>query len=328
MLGQTPPRWINDVWRASSYPDNVYYAAFLSEDATSRETSAEAMARMETAVKRKVSESIRVRVKSQQTVREEDYGTIETSRSYNREEVQTSADAEIVGLKAESYYDEKTKQIYAFAYANKYEVAGYYKANIAMLVQQAGSLLRTAEQLEVAGEKAKARKQCEEVAPLLNKVRAAQDLLTAIDAAGSEGVQQAQMETLHNESTQMLARLAQGVYVVVESSENLFGSNVDVVAGKVKAALALKGCSFTDDETQADFRLRLEVSTRLANDNGTIVFCYADAAIELYDIRKQKAVYTDNLSQKGGSTSQDKAGRKAMTDIAPKISEKISPWVE
>jgi hypothetical protein len=66
----------------------------------------------------------------------------------------------------------------------------------------------------------------------------------------------------------------------------------------------------------------------MASNNGNVVFCYADAAIELYDVRKQKAVYTDNLSQKGGSTSQDKAGRKAMTDIAHGISEKITPWVE
>jgi hypothetical protein len=329
MSGQTPPRWINNAWRASSYPDNAYYAAFLSEDATLRETPAQAKARMETAVKRKVSESIRVRVKSQQTFMEEDAGTVESARSYNREEIQTSADAEIAGLKVESYYDEKTKQVYAFAYVNKYELTGYYKANLSLQLQQAEGALQTAGQLEAAGEKAKARKHCEEAMRLLNKIRPTQDLLTALDGTASrEALLVPETEALHNILVQMQARLAQGVYVVVESSESLFGTPVDIVTGKLKAILALKGCSFTGDETQADFRLRLDVSTRMVSNNGSIVFCYADAAIELYDVRKQKAVYTDNLSQKGGSTSQDKAGRKAMADIAPGISEKIAPWIE
>jgi hypothetical protein len=330
LFGQEAPRWLDRTEREQVYPSSAFLTGFVSETLRATDDIAQVQERLKREAQKELSENIRLKIEGATQTGESSLrvnGKEQIVATYDAS-IRTSSNVEIVGIKTDAYVDHRKNIAYAFAYANKYEVTGYYRANIAMLVQQSESLLHTAEQLEQSGEKAKARKQCEEVIPLLNKVRHAQDLLTVIDATDSESLQQAQVETLHNKSTQMLARLAQGVYVYVESSEDLFGAHVDIVSGKVKAELALKGCSFIEDEAQADFRLRLNVSTRPLSSNGSIVFCYVDATVELYDVRKQKTVYTENLSQKGGSNSQDKAGRKAMTDIAPKISEKIKHWVE
>jgi len=125
-----------------------------------------------------------------------------------------------------------------------------------------------------------------------------------------------------------LARLAQGIYIYVENNEDLFGQKVDIVANKVKAVLAANGCSFTGNNEQADFTLRISVTTRASDNPGTIVFCYTDTAIELYDNHKQKIMYSDEIAQKGGSNSLEKAGRQAMSDTATKISEKLLPWIK
>jgi hypothetical protein len=58
------------------------------------------------------------------------------------------------------------------------------------------------------------------------------------------------------------------------------------------------------------------------------VYCYADVEIELYDMHKQKTVYTDELSRKGGSVTQEKAGRMALDDAAKKITADLIPWVK
>jgi hypothetical protein len=58
------------------------------------------------------------------------------------------------------------------------------------------------------------------------------------------------------------------------------------------------------------------------------VFCYADVAVELYDTYKQKVIYKDQIEQKGGSNSLDKAGRKALGDVAQKIIEKLKDWIQ
>ncbi|MDR1342699.1 MAG: hypothetical protein LBK18_05525 [Prevotellaceae bacterium] len=330
-LGQPSPRWINDGWRESSYPQNVYFTSFISDFADPRETTEKATARMEAEAKRKLSESIRVKVKSEQTIAEESSernGAPDQFLSIYSSAIKTSSDAEIVGLKVETFYDKQKDVVYAFAYANKFELTGYYKANINMLLQQAEGLLQTAVQLESSKEKAKARKQCAEAIPLLAKARYAQDMLTALSGgAGSESLQQETSERLRSEATQMLARLAQGLYLYVESDEDLFGKKVSIVGNHLKAILARNGCSFTDDAAQADLKLTLSTATRTISNADGIVFCYADTEVALYDNFKQKNVFSDEASQKGGGASPERAGRQAMESIAPQIADKIMPWI-
>jgi hypothetical protein len=197
-----------------------------------------------------------------------------------------------------------------------------------MLLQQAEGSLNTAIQLEQKREKAKARAECERIRPLFSNVRYAQDLLAAIDADDHESLQLGKSANLYNEMTQLLARLAQGVYVYVESSEDFFGKPGSIVANKLKAQLATNGCSFVEDAVQADFKLRLNTTTRVSSTQGDMVYCYADVEIELYDTHKQKVVYTDELSQKGGSVTQEKAGRRALEDAAKKIAADLLPWIK
>jgi hypothetical protein len=330
LVAQEKPRWMDDSYRSSAFPAQSYFSGFAYGEIPDNKSLQDVTQQVKTEAQAELSKKIRLQISSQT---QNKIAAVTTNGQYSENEsffTQSSVEshAEIAGVKIESHYDAKAKLVYAFAYVSKDELTGYYKANLLLQLQQGEGLLHTAEQLEQSGEKAKARKQCEDITPLLDKVRYAQDMLTAIDAASSEGLQQDRLEMLHSKAAQMRARLAQAVLVYVESSEDLFGTDVAIAAGKVKAELALKGCSFIEDEAQADFRLRLNISTRLLSSNDAIVFCYADAAIELYDIHKQKAVYTDNISQKGGSNTQDKAGRKALEDIAPRIAEKISPWIE
>jgi hypothetical protein len=244
---------------------------------------------------------------------------------------QSSAESrvEVANVKVESYYDPESKSVYAFAFINRYELIGYYKNHLSITLTQAEGVLQTAQDLEANAEKSKAREQCDAVPPLLEKVRQAQELLAAIDpTASDEELQQTKTERLYNTLTQMSARLAQAIYVYVESEEDLFGASVNIVANKLKSVLASNGCSFVEDPAEADFLLTITVTTRITSDSGTIVFCYADASIDLYDMHKQKTVYSNEIAQKGGSNTQDKAGRKAMDDLAPKIAETIQTWIK
>jgi hypothetical protein len=243
-------------------------------------------------------------------------------------EASTTSNTEVAGLKIESYYDANSKLVYAFAYVNKNELTGYYKANISMLLQQAEGSLNTAIQLEQNREKAKARVECERIRPLFPAIRYAQDLLTAVDADDNESLQLRKAASLYNEMTQMLARLAQAVYIYVESSEDFFGKPDNMVANKLKAQLAANGCSFVEDALQADFKLNLNTSMRVSSAQGNIVYCYADVEIELYDTYKQKVVYNDELSLKGGSVTQEKAGRAALEDAVKKITANLIPWIK
>ncbi|MDR0745279.1 MAG: hypothetical protein LBF17_02145 [Mediterranea sp.] len=328
--GQEKPRWLDSSLRNQHYPEQFYFTGFAYSEVTQGSSVNDVTARAKNDAQADLSKKIRVKISSAtqsgmsaQTVN----GRYDERESFSNV-ASTTSDTEVAGLKIESYYDANAKLAYAFAYVNKQELTGYYKANIGMLLQQAEGSLNTAIRLEQNNEKAKARAECERARPLFPGVRYAQDLLIAVDADDHESLQLNKSVNLYNEMIQMLARLAQGVYVYIESSEDFFGKPEHLLANKLKAQLAANGCSFVEDAVQADFKLRLNTTMRTSETSGNMVFCYADVEIELYDTHKQKVVYNDEVSQKGGSVSQEKAGRKALEDAVKKIITNLIPWIK
>ncbi|GHT72341.1 hypothetical protein FACS189456_0570 [Bacteroidia bacterium] len=323
LFGQGKPSWVSELGREMDYPREAYLTGFAVNAGKNTADFADAL---KASAKTELVEGIRTSVQSAKTnVASERHGSF--SEDYSSV-TSTFADAEIAGLRVAYYYDVKAQMGYAFAHAKKSEVIGYYKASIAMLIGQVEGLLKTAEDLEQNNEKSKASQQSEDAVALLAKVRYAQDLLTALDAADSESLQQAKSEDLHNKATQMMARLAQNLYVCVESSEDLFGKKVNIIEGKLKAILAKNGCSFTDNALQADRKITLTATTRETGNANGLVFCYADVEVDLYDNQKGKSVYNDVISQKGGSATADRAGRKAMEEAVQEIADKIMMWIK
>ncbi|MDR1973530.1 MAG: hypothetical protein LBQ31_02530 [Bacteroidales bacterium] len=326
---QDKPLWLDNDIRSIKYSKNSFFTGYAEGSVNAGETIETAIERIKTTAQSMLIESIRVNIKSQ-TKSE----TISLSRNKGYDEseefrnsTEKYAAAEIVGMKIESYFDKKSNYIYAFAYTGKYEVTEYYKSNLSMLLQQAEGVLLTAKQLEQSGEKTKARKECQDVIPLLVKVRYAQDLLTTLGT--KESLQQDKSEQLRGEATQMLARLEQAIFLYVESNETLLGTKSDIMANRLKAALANSGCSFTDDLTAADFILTLSGSTRiLENTDATFKFCYVDVVLSLHDTHKKKDVYTDEISKKGGANDYNRAARQAYQDVVTDIAAKIKPWIE
>jgi hypothetical protein len=329
-FGQQKPDWLDEDLRNMKFPANTFYTGFVSYELqgnvlqnVTEQATTEAQADLVKKIRMQISSKTQSRLSA-----------ISENGQYNESEIflnqsETEANAEVVGIKTATYFDSKTNIVYAFAYANKYELIGYYKSNLSLNVNQIDLLLQTAQNLETNREKAKARKQLEMAQPLFSKVVYAQDMLTAIDGnATPDDLQQTKIKMLYADVTQMLARLAQAVYVYVESNENLFGQRVDIVANKLKAELAVNGCSFVENSGQADFLLEINVATRMTSNDGETVFCYADTQVKLYDTHKQKTVYSDEIAQKGGSNTKDKAGRKAMENVVTQIITKIINWIK
>jgi len=325
--GQMKPMWTWALERETSYPSRFFFTGYAEGNIRQGETVENAKNRLSRDAQGLLSESIRVTVRSQATSH-----VVSTETSFNatfQGTVQTESEIEIVGITSEPpYYDPETGIVYAFAYVSRPELAGYYKSNLAMHLTQAEGLLQTANELEASGEKSQARRQCEAAIPLLARVRAAQDLLTTIDLnITPEGLQQARTEALYSQIVQMLTQLAQAVYVFVESAETNFSQPVTIIANRLKSALSVMGCSFTDDTAQTDFRLKISARTRYQGIEQGFTICYADVAVALFDVRRNVSVFEDEFSQKGIHTSREAAGRRALEDAATAIAEKISPWI-
>jgi hypothetical protein len=331
LFGQGTPAWVSENIRDLRYPSETFYTGFVYNIVEQGKSPQSYIEHSKTDAQADLVKKIRLRIEAKT---QSNVYTQSTNGNYNENEIfqneaKTYAEAEIVGIKTESYYDKATSTVYAFAYANKYELIGYYKSNLSLNITQAEGILQTAQALEANREKAKARQQCEAVLPLLAKVRYAQDLISVIDINASfEDLQQAKTNNIYSTLKQMQARLAQAVYVYIVSNESLFGKSENIIANKIKADLAQKGCSFVETAESADFQLKIDVDVRLSSQSEGMVFCFADVKIELFDTNKQKTVFGDAFSEKGGSSSQEKAGRKAMEYASTKIVEKLKNRIE
>ena len=214
-----PPRWLEQSVRDYLYPNNTFFTGFVSEKAS--DPIQEQTDKLKTEAQKSLSENIRVRIKSESQSTDKSIrmnGNEQINSTYSSE-VQSSSNVEIVGIKTESYHDKSANIIYAFACVNKYELIGYYKSNLQVNTGQIESYVKTAQDLEANNEKAQARQQLETAKPIFSKIRYAQDILTALDNSISvEDLQQEKIEAYYNTFTQMQARLAQAIYVYVESN--------------------------------------------------------------------------------------------------------------
>ena len=333
VVAQTPPNWLQSAERERNYPSTVFITGFITGNVRVGETKTDAEARLRKDAQAELTEKILVQVNSEKQKEDERIKTQTTGkeeseqiRSVFKSDVKTYTSIELSNTKTDSYIDNNTGLIYGFACVNKYELTGYYNASLTMNMQQLESMLNTAKQLEANGEKAKARTQYEDAIALLFKVEQAQNVLVALDH--NAAVQREKTAQYRSDIIQALARLSQGVYVYIESNEDMFGKSSSLISNKVKSILSKNGCSFTTDASQADFVLKLNASARKHGNTGDIVFCYADVEVELIKTQTQKTLYQEELKQKGGHTTYENAAREAFEDVGKTIGEKLVEWVK
>ena len=422
LSAQSRPDWMDEDIRAMRFPSSKYLVGFAYGNLLAGENTARAAERMKNAAQGNLLESVKVSMTSSTS---SFIATENTNGQYTENEqfvnqTSKSSVAEIVGMKAETWCDQKSKIVYAFAYADRSQVADYHRNllqfnlsqvegllaaarslsaqndkpsarekcaealslfpridqsqtlliaiggssgndlqqeraknlqnsvlelqsqldpkyeivdnlrnELTQKVMLVESLLKTSRDLVNDGEKAKARQQCEMAQNMLSDARGVQESIRRTDPSASvELLMQRRVEELDNELKLLSAQLAQAIMIYVESSEDFFGKQVNVISGKLKAQMASSGCSFTDDVAQADYKLTLTSEVRESSANENFVFCFADVNIDFFDLHKQKSVYSDDLSEKGGSTTKEKAARKAMENAAGKIMAAVTPWLK
>lgn len=423
LFGQNPPDWMDADIRVLQYPSSKYLVGYASGTLLGNENVAQATDRVKNSAQNDLLENIRVNMKSntQSFISSENNNGSYTENEQFYNQTTKNSVAEIVGMKTESFYDKKSKTVYAFVYANrnevveyhknilqfylsqvesmlnsalelssqndraaarnkcsealtffekitesqmlviavsndiskndlqqerasnlyknvvelqsqldpKYETLDYLKNELAQKLIQVESIMITINELVNTGEKTKAKQQCELAQSIIADIRRIQDSLLLTEPTISiETLAQQRTEKIHNEIKLLSAQLAQGILVFIDSSEDVFGKQESVIANKLKSQMAVNGCSFTNEASNADFILKLTSETRESTVVNNLFFCYADVGIELYDTHKQKVVYGDNISEKGGSTTKEKAARKAMENAADTIMDNILKWIK
>ncbi|MDR3188251.1 MAG: hypothetical protein LBT94_03580 [Prevotellaceae bacterium] len=331
VLGQGAPRWVSSQWRESFFPPSTYFTGFVSEFAIPGEPEDKAKVRLENDAKRKLLESIRVSVQSDQTMVDQSVeanGALEQSYASYSSVVSTSASAEIVGLTAEAYYDRRDDMFYAFAYASKNDLKEYYKSGVSVAVQKIESAMRSARQQENSGNKGRAKKLYEAAQPLFAELEFAQALLAAVGS--DEGsIQTAKALALKSELTAAMARMQSAIAVYISSTEHNFDQRVRLLETKLKAELSKRGYSFVANRQSADWLLTIDASTREGSETNGVYVSYLDAEISIIEQRTRKEIYGNTFTDlKGAGLDYKTAGRKAYDSGLKAITDEIVKSIE
>jgi len=316
-------QWITDKERLEYYPREQYLTGYAINIGRNTKEFSEAL---KASAKAELAENIQVSVQSAKV----NYRS-EVDGNFSESFVATTltfADADLNGLKIEYYYDNNTQTGYAFAYVNKPELRGYYKARITFIIQQIESTLNNAAQLEKDGNKGRAKKMYEEAGLQFNDLQIAQSLLIAV-GCDEESMQIEKSLSLKSATTQALAQMQTAIIVYIESREDIFGRQVNILAPKLKALLSQHGCSYTNEQARADWMLSIMATTRRGQEVEGIYFSFLDATVSLIDQHTGKEIYGNNFTDlKGGGLDYESAGRKAYDASLQHISKEIVASIE
>lgn len=329
---QNTPFWIESSWRQTNYPADGYLTGFAQDVKANNETVAQAEERVKTLAAGYLAKNViaTIQTVSDAYSRSVEYGSNESIQKTFETQTRAETDATINGIKTDSYYDAKNNYVYAFSYVNRYEVIGYYKAQINMLIQQIEGYIAAAAQFKEKAENLKAEAEYNKTIPLFAKIEYAQGLLTAIDKnVDDSGLQMQKSVALRNNVVQALADLEQGISIFIRCNAQLFGTATPLLENKLKAQLAENNCSFVADSTQADWLIIIDAKAEEYNNAYNTFYSYVNATISLEKRYNRQQVYHDEIRQKGGSAKDyNDAATKAYNDIASKISEQILTYIK
>ncbi len=335
VLGEQMPPWIDGHRRELLYSSDDYLTGFAENVMKKGEDVDEKMELLKKSAQANLIESIRVKIESEnqsrvrQSLNISNHKVKENFSEMFDAAIKTTANAEIVGLKTESYHNKTNNKIYAIAYVRRNEQIIYYQNNLRQNIAQAESFLNSAKQCETNKLKIKAREQCRKIIPLLAQISYFQEMLTTLDKNTTEQMLlTATSERLRNEVMLLMVLLEQNVYIHITSEENNLGKSEFLLTNKLKSLLASNGCSFVDNPLHSDFRLEITAATRKHDvDNPDFKFSHADIQVNLYSTFHQKNIYTDVVSTKGGGMSYESAGKKALEEGAGQVWDKIKVWI-
>jgi hypothetical protein len=329
-LDAQKPFWIDAAWRNENYPKSSFLQGFVQDSRHGTETVGQVTERLKEMARADVSKSVISTIQS--TVENYSQSIIQNGKEQLKEHFgaysKSESKIEISGINIEAWVDENSNMAYAFAYANKFEVIGYYKAAIQMEIQKMNAIIDKAKTLEAESEKLKALANYESAIPLFANIAFSQGLLIAVDSK-SASYKAEEIKDLQKTITEALIRLSNAVAVFIDCSEDIFGVLSNDIQNQIKAALSQKNFNFVDTPDNSDWKIVVKAKAREYNKANSIHYAFVDAEVSLIKTKTNTKIYQEKFSEKGGHViSYGEAAKKAVKDLGEKIALQVLGKIE
>ena len=268
------PSWTKSDYRKHAYPDNEWFTGFVF-DKIGLDANAGGVRRdlenLESSARAKLLENIIVVTSVSTDLRDvsvkksKNDGNIseDLTTMFERVVQGRTGEIKIPNMKVDSYHNQSTGEIYAFAAVKRADLANFYRTQIDLELNNAERAAATAEQLELGAKYIDARYEIEKAKKMLDDVAILHNLLVAVGA--NESGLTARINKLQ-ESILAIGNLKPIVYVDCQykgGRNDAFGRNPGIPCNIIEQALSDKNdFSFTTNKGDAaDYDLTIVTST-------------------------------------------------------------------
>jgi len=332
------PDWFESKNRMAFYPTNVFFSGFAMDELRPGADVEAGLEHVKAAARAEAVSTIQVYVQSVKNdkTRSESYQTMSkyVEEVYQQFSSNTTiaTKMDIPGLKIDSY--KKGNIVAAFAYVKKSDLKRQLEKQITMGLTRIETQLDNIDELMNNGQKMEARKRLEPIINEFMPIEKNQELLIAVDAdADAESLQLNDAKALQQRYAKMRTALKNGIYVALHCNNDLFGSSYDTMTEQIKGNLAPLGCTFTNNDSEADWIVTINTAAREYSQSNfgsvSTFYAYVDSKISIKNAKTGQIIYADELSIKGGDTNDYiRAGVAGYKELTPQWSKIIKEQIQ
>ena len=248
------PDWTYAEKRLLKYPESRYLTGFFSE----REAPIPASEKWEILKGYARAELLQSILASIVSVGElkisnvNDDGRINTRENYEQSSV-ILAEADIVGLQYETFYDKANRDVYAFAYAGISKVTNYYKDVIDKNEKEISQKISDAKYFESRSDNEGALKEYFQCYPLFSQIREAQGLLIALGVRDDISLRKTRTNDLESDMKEGISRLTNSDNLTLEEVAQFFAYGLKIQVENPGGNVLFDVISFEDTKLESDF---------------------------------------------------------------------------
>lgn len=177
LFAQTP-QWVDFENRKKAFPAGIYYTAFVENSFERKQNPEKILEEMKNRASLQLSSGIKVTVEGLTTNIIEE--TDSEYQSYFRQAATSYTNVDLVGLKYETYIDEKDRKIYVLAKVKKRELNNYYEQQLQRQMNVLERNISKGEKLIEAANQTEAQKSYTEAVSKARECESYQSLLMAM----------------------------------------------------------------------------------------------------------------------------------------------------
>jgi hypothetical protein len=257
LFSQKSHNWLSLENRNTNYPESFFIQGFSSKNIKKQEDIDEILKKLTEYAKLNLIESVKVSIKgiSELYTREVD----NTVKQHYKEIIASSASLDIVGLKVETYYNYKKRIAYAFAYANKSDVAYYYKNIIDENIGRIEGNIDISENALKKGDNQYALKKYQESFPILRETEEAQSIYMVLksDNLNDENLQMNKTLHLKKQIDVGLRNIEKRSDLTLDNVCSLLAFTIKDQAKQINDRIHLVNFTYQDTRMGSEFSFKL-----------------------------------------------------------------------